>query len=267
MDELEHRLRSALTEMAEGVPPSHHAWVDQERRLALKSRRARIRPALMAAVAAAVVALIAVPVMIVNVRSNEVRQADIPTTSTSTEQSRTASPSSLPSQPSTAFQTWPNPYTAVPGERLLLQPFSVGSVSFGQDTSGSILTYAVYRESSQTNELCLVKLPNEVPINGSDSGKYPAPRCTVLKAPPNPTKTVWYQVPISDASQPGNYVYVVSKNVASIMVRRTEGDLKVGYSSTTTSPDFNVVLVQLLSTKPPTAYTTRDQANNTLENG
>ena len=35
MDELEHKLRSALTEMAEEVPPSHHAWAEQERRLAV----------------------------------------------------------------------------------------------------------------------------------------------------------------------------------------------------------------------------------------
>jgi hypothetical protein len=76
MDELERQLRSALTEMAGRVPPSHDAWAEHQRRLARQKSR---RPVLMVAAAAAVVALIAIPVLLLNMRPAQL--ADVTGTS------------------------------------------------------------------------------------------------------------------------------------------------------------------------------------------
>jgi hypothetical protein len=255
MDELERRLRSALTEMAEEVPPSHHAWAEHERRLALKSRRARVRPVLMAA--AAVVALIAIPVVVLGMRTNQVDHAAIPTSDSS---SPTAEPSSEARM--SQFPTTRNPYQPVAGEKLLTDPVWVAGSAKG---SFNVLVYAVYRDGLGGPALCYVVLPNDVVINGPSQSVYGAPVCTPVKPPAK--KLLWSMSMIPNTSPPGTVLYVMGPQVDTMLVRRGEDDAyRLAYTVGKTA-DFAVLAVSMGSPLPPKAYTARDKASQSLENG
>jgi hypothetical protein len=251
MEELERRLRSALTELAEEVPPSHNAWTEHERRLALKSRRARVRPGLMAAVAAAVVALIAVPVMILNLKPSGTDQAAIPT-----------SESSASSGPRSTSPTRPDRYTPVDGEQLLTEPTAVGVVSKGNGTFWDLLVYTVYQDKPKSVMLCSIVLPQGVPIHGIDQAKNGAePICVPLKSPAK--RLLWYQGYLPYGQ--GVYVYVMSPQVQSVLAWNASSGYAVA-SPIGVTKDF-VVLKATVGQTPPQQYTARDANKATLENG
>jgi hypothetical protein len=252
MDELERRLSSALTEMAEEVSPSHHAWVEQERRLALKSRRARVRPALMAAVAAAVVALIAVPVMVLNLRSAPpVEHGSLPTSDPSTPGT---------SGPSGGRSTFANPgdyqYRSVAGETLVTQPAWLDST---KDGSRSVVGYTIARNG--VSQVCYAVVPYAGTVNGPDQQVPPV--CSVVK----PAKGMrWAQVPVNaDTESQGVYIYVTNSQVKTILLRRGEDD---GYRQAEIigqTPEFAVLAVRMGSPIPPKAATAKDSAEKALE--
>ncbi|TCO64743.1 hypothetical protein [Actinocrispum wychmicini] len=253
MDELERRLRSALTDMAGEVPPSHNAWAEQERRLALKSRRTRLRPALLAAVAAAVVALVAIPVIILNSRSSApVDHAAIPTATP---------PESSESSASPPVKTFPQvngySYQSIPGETLLTPPTWLDNLQQGR----SIVGYVVNRESLGGPAWCYAVVTQGGPVNGPN--QQGAATCQPIK--PAGKSLFWSQTQIPDTDTPGVFVFVTGPQVDNILVRRGEGD---GYRQAYTfgrTQDFAVLMVQMASDRLPKAYTARDKDNKPLE--
>jgi hypothetical protein len=256
MDELERRLRSALTEMAEEVSPSRDAWVEQERRLALKSGRARVRPALMAAVAAAVVALIAIPVMVISLRPSQVEHGSIPGSESSEQPSTPTFPPSA-----SIHAAFSNDYVPIPGEKLLTEPTPVNSTMRQQ--AGEVtntVVYTVYRDSVGGPVLCIVSLPDRVKINGQEQAKYP-PLCTPLKAPAK--RLLWYQGAVPNGS--GAYLYVMAPQVDTMLVRVDNG-YRQAYRIAGTD-EFALLLVSQGSGGQPKQYTARDKSGHDLENG
>jgi hypothetical protein len=256
MDELERRLRSALTEMAEEVSPSRDAWVEQERRLALKSSRARVRPALMAAVAAAVVALIAIPVMVIGLRPGPVEHGSIPSSEPSEQSPATTFP------PSASVRTaLGNDYVAIPGEKLLTEPYPVNSTMTQQGGEvTNTVAYTVYKDSVGGPALCIVSLPDKVKINSPGQAKYP-PLCTPLTAPAK--RLLWYQGAVPNGS--GAYLYVMAPQVDTMLVRVDSG-YRQAYRIAGTD-QFALLLMSPGSAGQPKQYTARDKNGHDLENG
>jgi hypothetical protein len=251
MEELERRLRSALTELAEEVSPSHNAWIEHERRLALKSRRARVRPALMAAVAAAVVALIAVPVMILNLKPSGTDQGAIPTSD--------SSPS--PGPPPSASATTSYRYTPIAGEQLLTEPYLVASTNKGGGDYWDVLVYTVYQDRLKSTLLCSVVLPPGASVNGVEQKAAADPTCSLLKPPAK--RLLWYQGYVPNGE--GVYIFVMSPPVQSVLAwNDTSGYVLANPIGAT--KDF-VVLKVGIGPKPPKQYTARDANKATLENG
>jgi hypothetical protein len=248
MDELEHKLRSALTEMADEVAPSHHAWAEHQRRISARKSR---RPFLMAAVAAAVVALIAVPVMVLQLRTDTVQTADGP-------------PESSPPPISTTLRTAPispafrpeGVYRPEGGESVLTQPVTVSYDSPQVRT----MAYTTLRGSKQF--LCLVKADGQkqdVVIDGPGGSV-----CTTL-TPPRSGKYVWASRLVNPSEQNGQMLYVASEPTDHILVRKTDGTYGKTYRIAQ-GTEFSLFTVYV-GTSPPTAYTARDKANVPLENG
>ncbi len=256
MDELERRLRSALVELAEEVPPSHNAWADQERRLALKSRRARVRPVLMAAVAAAVAALIAVPVVIFNLRPGGVQAGLLPSEEPPPSVS-TSTDSNLPPSKSAAKY-----YVAIPEEKLITEPVAVET---NQRADGMWDTYVYTVQRSGVQQVCSIPLPHGVKINGADQPKYGNPVCLPLIAPKN-GRLMWFKGFIPNSAS-GIYVYVMTPNVQTVLVRTADNSWKLAYRTGEAGPDYAVLIARLGTQAAPKAYTARDGHDGTLENG
>lgn len=252
MQELERRLRSALTELAEEVPPSHNAWMEHGRRLALKSRRARVRPALMAAVAAAVVALIAVPVMILNLKPSGVEPGTIPTSTTSAP---------ISELPRSVADSGSDRYTPVAGEQILTPPYVVTNIDKGTGEYWETLMYTAYQDKLNGAALCSITLPQGAKVNGEQQAKLGVkPTCSPLKPPAK--RLLWFQGFVPNGN--GAYVYVMAPQVNSVLVWSSNGYM-LGYR-VGLAKDFAIMLVQL-GTSTPQKYTARDQNNGTLENG
>jgi hypothetical protein len=245
MDELERRLRSALTEMAEEVPPSHHAWTELERRLALKSRRSRRRPALMAAAAAAVVALISVPVLLFDVRSENVQAAD---------------PASPPPPSDTSLATRFGQvarYTAIDGETLLTAPYPVNNVSANKD----VLAYSVRRTGLPY--LCFATVAYGGKVNGPD--QEGTPQCQQITTPLT-GRLLWISTSVPGRTA-GTYIYVMSHPVDNLLIWKGGGGGWASAHRAAECPDF-VLLVTYGHNEPPAKYTARNAGNTVnLEHG
>jgi hypothetical protein len=251
MDELERKLRSALTEMAEEVSPSHHAWAEQERRLALKSRRNRVRPALMAAVATAVVALIAVPVMVLNSRTVHVDEG--------------AAPMPTETGPS-ADVTFPDgqkkiPYRADDGETLTAGPMVVGTKGT-RDQMVNVYAYTIRDPKGQS--LCYATNVEGNEINGTQQPEYGAPSCLPISKPRTGYSWGVSEVPAGNIG--GTYVYVMSKPADRLMLRDVNERLIVSQTKFS-SDDFTVFVAYMDSKQPPKAWTVKDSADVVLQNG
>jgi hypothetical protein len=252
MDELEGRLRSALAEMAEEVPPSHHAWAEHQRRVAAKSRRDRRRPVLMAAAAAAVVALIAVPTLILNTRG------------TDTEQAGQAPPSgsgwtpTAPTQPGRA-SVLPSPkYVARPGETVVTEPFLLT----GADKIGGVTNTYVYTvRRDGLVQLCVVTQPNSAG-NVVDGSKGHPDFCAALTRPAQ-GKYFW-SGGIVVPQAPNTYLYVASPPAEKILVREPDGSYAAAVRYVQ-SGEFSV-FSSAAGLEKPTAYSALDAAGNALEN-
>jgi hypothetical protein len=247
-DELEHKLRSALTEMAGEVAPSHHPWAEHQRRISARKSR---RPFLVAVVAAAVVALVAVPVVVLKVRSDRIEAADIPEPPRPTSATTSRGPST-----GEIFQSQ-GVYQPQAGETVLTQPVIVT-----QD--GDSRTLALTIERSGTRYLCLAQVGGQqIPavIDGLGGST-----CSVL-TPPRAGKYVWTSKLVTSASSSsGLMLYVASEPTDNILVRRSEGPYASSYRIAQ-GADFALFSVYLGSNDPPAAYTARDKANVPLENG
>jgi hypothetical protein len=249
MDELERKLRSALTEMAEEVAPSHHPWAEHQRRISARKSR---RPFLMAAVAAAVVALIAVPVMVLQLRSDSVQVADVPP--------------ETPTPPRTSEATPPSPGVVTPpqgiyrpqaGETVLTQPVIVV-----YDTPDS-KTMAYTTELNGKRNLCLVQVKSQEAtpvITGAAASS-----CSSL-SPPRSGKYVWTSLLVPSTGQGGQMLYVASEPTDHVLVRKKDGTYGKAYRIAQ-GTDFSLFAVHLGTNSPPAAYTARDKANVALENG
>jgi hypothetical protein len=252
MDELEQRLRSVLTEMAEGVSPSRNAWAEHEHRLAVKSRRAKRRPVLMAAAAAAVVALIAVPVLITGMRPDkkpELQQADSP---------------SAPSLPRTAATQNSPVYLPQGGETVLTQPFILVNERVN-DVDQMTYAYTVRRQGQAM--LCFSRrAASDGQLLDGTSPDYDS-QCFAMGAP-LPGKVFWTHRAVTTSATSGVYVYVASSPTERVMVRTTEGQFVIA-SKKQASSEFGVFAAVLGSTRPPAAYTAQGPgpAYAQLENG
>jgi hypothetical protein len=256
MDELEQRLSSALTEMAEEVPPSHNAWAEHHRRLAVKSGRTRRRPALMVAAVAAV-AMIAVPVLLLNARDdNSLEQGALPTASSPPPTSQPASVGA--GKPS-------NEYMPTLGEKLLAQPVVVGGVRDGNQFF-STYVYLVERDST-VKFVCTGTVPPGEPMNGDAQYQRRSPDCVPVGQPAGNRKQ-WLRLYLGGKMPElqGLYVYVFSSQVHKMLLRAAEGPYVGGYEIART-PDFTVYAARMPSAQPPAAYTVRDEGDNVLENG
>jgi hypothetical protein len=254
MDELEHKLRSALTEMAEGVPPSHHAWAEQERRLAMKSRRSRVRPALMAAVAAAVVALIAVPVVILNSRNAPVEMGAEPPLITGDS-----------GPPTTQFpngQTAKIPYRPTNGETLSAGPMVVGSAGT-RENNVYVYTYAVLSAKGQS--LCFATNADGNEINGPEQVEYGAPSCTPIAKPKSGFSWGMRQAPVS-TNAGGTYVYVMSRPADKLMARDVNERLIVSQQKAL-GDEFTLFVTYMDSQPPAKAWTVKDATGADLQHG
>lgn len=250
MDELEGRLRSALAEMAEEVPPSHHAWVEHQRRVAAKSRRDRRRPVLMAAAAAAVVALIAVPALILNNRGPESTQ----------EAGQTTPPTNPQVPPSTGKPSLgPTPkYLPGSGETVVTEPILVtGSARNGVSYNTFVYTVRV----AGSVQLCAVTQPNSVG-QVVDGTRGHADFCAGLIPPPQ-GKYFWggaiVTPPTSDI-----YIYVASPPTVKILLKEPDGSYQAAVRYTQ-SADFSL-FISAGGIKRPTAASALDAAGNSLEN-
>ncbi|GAB3913209.1 hypothetical protein GCM10029964_122340 [Kibdelosporangium lantanae] len=261
MDELERRLRSALAEMAEEVPPSHNAWAEQERRLALKSRGTRVRPALLAAVAAAVVALVAIPVTLLSVRSpNPIDHASMPTVG----QTSSTTPQAPPSGRTTlGDQNWDeHGYRSIPGEQLVVGPYYVDGAKGGG--SLQVVAYVVARDHNPNLLLCTAVLPQWAEVNGPDQ----LGGASCREVPAQGKKLVRLQELVPDAADKGVYLFVADPKVSTILLRRGEDDgYREAYQLGHSQAAVVLMAARMDSPVPPKAYSARDANQVNLENG
>ncbi|RSM84562.1 hypothetical protein DMH04_20830 [Kibdelosporangium aridum] len=261
MDELEQRLRSALTEMAEEVPPSHGAWEDQQRRLALKSRRDRRRPAVMAAVAAAVVALIALPVVLITQQWKPVDPAgSLPVASSPQEQTQSPAPPSV-----TAGRGGPE-YISVAGESLVTPPIATSSQFTGKDRA-SLVTYA-YTVRTPTGywQLCKAQNYDGEAINGPQQSTFGSPTCQNVVRPLDSKQYLWGRRDLSTPDNPGVWAFVMSHPADRVWLRRPDGALATSFSKSVGN-DFVLFVVYMNTPGAPTAWTVFDGAHNVLQHG
>jgi hypothetical protein len=252
MDELERKLRSALTEMAEEVSPSHHAWAEQERRLALKSRRNRVRPALMAAVAAAVVALIAVPVVVLNSRSAPVDMGAVPMPPNT---GSTDIP--LPSGEENKI-----PYRTNDGETLTTGPLVVGTRSEARE---SVYVYAYTVRSAKGQSLCFATNVEGREINGPEQAQYGGPSCVPIAKPRSGYS--WGMSPAPTTTNiGGTYVYVMSKPASKLLVRDISEKL-IASQQRSYGEEFTLFVATMDSAQPAKAWTVTDAADKVLQHG
>ncbi|MET0237938.1 MAG: hypothetical protein ABW224_25085 [Kibdelosporangium sp.] len=248
MDELEQRLRSALTELAEEVPSSRHPWAEHQRRLAKRKSR---RPFLMGLVAATVMASVAVPVVVLQTRSGTVQIADIPE----------PTPQPGPENPDTSGSNFPaaGAYRPQPGETVLTQPVAV--LYEGAD-SEHVRTFVYTTQQSEKRFLCLAKIKGQAAavINGAVDSV-----CSLM-TPPRAGRYVWISRLVSSSTHGGQMLYVASEPTDSLLVRKTEGTYGVAHRIAQAT-GFTLFSVDLGSNNPPLAYTARDKANVSLENG
>jgi hypothetical protein len=260
MDELERRLRSALAEMAEEVPPSHNAWAEQERRLALKSHGSRVRPALLAVVAAAVVALVAVPVTVLSLRSpNPVDHASMPTVNPTSP----ASPSAPPgARKTTLGPAWSDHgYREIPGEQLVVKPSYVTSAKEGGNLH--VVAYIVAKDGNPNTLLCTAVVPESAEVNGPD--QRGASFCR--EVPAQSKKLVRFQMLTPDSAEQGVYLFVADPKVSTILLRRGEDDkyteaYQIGQAQTVV-----LLMGRTNSPLPPKQYSAKDKDQQYIENG
>jgi hypothetical protein len=252
MDELEQQLRSVLTEMAEGVPPSRNAWAEHEHRLAVKSRRAKRRPVLMAAAAAAAVALIAVPMLITGVRPDkkpELQQAD--------SSSAPSLPRSKPTEASPVYQ----PQS---GETVLTQPFILVTERVN-NVDQVTYAYTVRRQGLAT--LCFSRRPASDGLLLDGSSPDYDPQCFAM-GQPLPGKVFWLHREVTTPDTAGVYVFVASSPTERVMVRTAEQQYIIA-GRRQACAEFGVFSVVVGSNQPLVAYTAQGPgpAYAQLENG
>jgi hypothetical protein len=253
MDELERRLRSALADMAEEVPSSHHAWAEHQRRVAAKSRRDRRRPVLMAAAAAAVVALIAVPTVILNTRgkapTQEAGQGPPTASSAPSTETTKSSRTSVPPEPK---------YVGGPGETVVTEPFVLTGTSKNNVANN---TYVYTVRVNNSVRLCTLTQPVSAG-NVVDGNKVRPEFCATL-FPPAQGKYFWGNA-IVVPQAPDMYIYVASPPTDKILLKEPDGSYAaaIGYGHSTELSIFCTAG----GIKKPIAYSALDPAGNALEN-
>jgi hypothetical protein len=247
MDELEQRLRSALTAIADEVPESRFPWVEHQRRLTAKRGR---RSWQMVAVAAAVMALIAVPVVVLKMRPDPV-QAASPPDPRPTASSGSPTGSRPPSKGGV--------YQPQPDEKVVIEPVTVTQESAG---GVEVRTMAYVTQRGGQHMLCVAQIRGpQPPVIDGPAGSSCSPA-----NPPRPGKVVWASKFVLSAQSTNQMIYLASDPTESILVRTTQNTYAVS-SQAAQGGDLTLLLVYLGSGGPPSAYTARDRANTSLENG
>lgn len=251
MDELERRLSSILTEMAEEVLPSQNAWAEHERRLAQKSRAARRRPAILAAAAAVAVALILVPFLVTSGRGGDRPQLNV------------VQPPTVTSKPTVqSLDRVPTPvYQPKPDEAVLTQPFDLVDE---WENGRQVITYVyTVQRPDGRRMVCAAKQPASAGLVVAGTGEVCSPMRTE-----QPGKYVLAEMPVPFTQTPGWYVYVAARPIDRIIVKRGEGNL-VTANYRAGCAQFTVFSVPLGSQLAPLAYSALGAAPSypTLENG
>ncbi|ONI72863.1 hypothetical protein ALI144C_43515 [Actinosynnema sp. ALI-1.44] len=261
MDELEQRLRSTLTSMAEEVPPSHSAWDEHQRRLALKSRKQRFRPAVTAIVAAAAAVLIAVPIMVIQQATAPVQPGALP--ETTGPAGRTTSGQPLPDS------GWGAKYVPRDGETVVIQPASLMTKQLADKKF--LITWAYVIQTRRGERLmCLAQTPDGGVINGPDQLTFGEPDCTPVSQPKN-GKYDWgrRQVPdkfLGDGTK-GVWVYVMSRPAHKMMLRRVEDNDLLPATTKQFGQDVVLFGAYMNSARPPSAYSLYNDADEIFYSG
>ncbi len=257
MDELERRLRSALTDMAGEVPASTDAWGEHERRMARRGRQARRRPILMVAAAAAVAALIMVPVLVFNSRGGgggDLTAANRPP-ETSASTPTTKDPSSRVLVPQTG-----GTYKPGAGETVVIAPVSLMSE---QDGNGDYRSLYGMVLSIKGEAMYCTGQGN--PISGSPprGDEVTKRNCSPVRAP-KAGKVFWGRFQVSSTpSNTGGYVFLAAKNTHHVVVRSDNGTYATA-ERMGSGADFDLFFTYI-SGKTITNYTAKDAAGQTLE--
>ncbi|MBE1466591.1 hypothetical protein [Kibdelosporangium phytohabitans] len=261
MDELEQQLRSTLTSMAEEVPPSHGAWNEQQRRLALKSRKHRVRPAVTAIVAAAAAVLIAVPIMVIQQGHAPVDPGALPEVSNAPERTTTGR-STLPDG------RWRVSYEPRDGETVVTQPTQITNKVMADRKN--LITWAyVIQASNGDRHMCIAQTVEGGVINGPDQLTYGEPDCIPL-TPPKAGKFEWGRRQVPDKFLEGNkgiWLYVMSRPAVKMTLRRAENNELIPATTKEFGADVVFFGAFVNSSKPPLAYSLYNDADDIFYNG
>nr|WP_157527693.1 hypothetical protein [Kibdelosporangium sp. MJ126-NF4]CEL15926.1 hypothetical protein [Kibdelosporangium sp. MJ126-NF4]CTQ93850.1 hypothetical protein [Kibdelosporangium sp. MJ126-NF4] len=261
MDELEQRLRSTLTSMAEEVSPSHRAWDEQQRRLALKSRRHRFRPVVMAAVAAAAAVLIAVPIVVIQRANAPVEPGALPEASSQPMPTTDRQPQLPDGRPAIK-------YVPRNGETLVTQPTAIDSKQM--DKGKYLATYAYVIETKPAQRLlCVIQAMEGSEINGPDQITFGEADCMPLNQP-KPGRYEWgrRQVPTKFlGNSKGVWLYVMSPPAVKMMLRRAESNELIPATTKEFGQDVVLFGAYMNSTKEPKAFTLYNDKGEPFFNG
>ncbi|MEV4311571.1 hypothetical protein [Actinocrispum sp. NPDC049592] len=258
MDELERRLRSALTDMAGEVPASTDAWGEHERRMARRGRQARRRPILVVAAAAAVAALIMVPVLVFNSRGggggDDLTAANRPP-ETSVSTPSTKIPSSGVVVPQTKATYQPGV-----GETIVIGPVSLMTEQSGGGGYRSL--YGLVLNAKGETMYCTAEgktFTTGIPRDDAVTKRA----CSPLR-PPKPGKVFWGKFQVSTvADNMGGFVFLAAKNTHHVVVRADNGTYATA-DRMGSGTDFDLFFTYI-SGKTITNYTAKDAAGQTLE--
>nr|WP_042183874.1 hypothetical protein [Kibdelosporangium sp. MJ126-NF4]CEL15924.1 hypothetical protein [Kibdelosporangium sp. MJ126-NF4]CTQ93848.1 hypothetical protein [Kibdelosporangium sp. MJ126-NF4] len=254
-DELEQRLRSTLTSIAAEVPPSDQAWAELQRRLAMRSGRRRPRPVVMAAVAAAAVALIAVPVTLIQQANGPAGPDSLPVASGQSEPP--PAPSQVPDRTSA--------YLPQNGETLVIKPAVLSSERNTEPGNTVTNTFAyVTQQPSGNRQLCIALAPENGPINGPDQHLYGAPNCMPM-AQPKPGRYEWGRRHGTTPNTNTIWLYVMSRPAAEMLLKTTD-DSVPWVKSTRPQEGADIVMFNayLPSAKPAKQFTVFDAQRQPL---
>lgn len=204
----------------------------------------------MAAVAAAVVALIAVPVMVLNSRTAPVEMG--------AEQ--------LPPVTGSADVQLPDgrqkiAYRAEAGETLTSGPMIVGVRGSDRPT---VYVYAYTVRSTRGQSLCFAANAEGNVINGPEQQEHGSPSCGPIVAPRSGYSWGSREAPAGNSGD--TYVYVMSKPAAAFMVRDVNGRLIVSEQKAA-GDEFTMFAAYMESPQQPKAWTVKDATDKVLQNG
>jgi hypothetical protein len=202
-----------------------------------------------------VVALIAVPVVVLNSRSAPVDMG--------------AEPPAAPNLTPSGELTLPNGqkrvrYRSTDGETLSTEPMVVGTRQVARG-SQSTYVYAYTVRSAKGSTLCFAANVDGNEINGPEQADHGAPICSPIGKPKSGYSWGMREVPVT-GNVGGTYVYVMSKPADVLMLRDVNERLIVAQQKAV-GAEFTVFVAYMDSKQPPKAWTVKDAADQVLQHG